>query len=80
MTQDEAKELLKTQLTDLAETTGKKLVEDLSEYIADGKHEAMQKLAVRALKLKAKALLADTPEKRKEIVDDLEFTFDLGDV
>jgi len=74
MTPEEAKKSLESQLTDLAKTTSGKIVDDLKDYIADGKHEDMKKLALRALKLKANALLASKPEDRREIIEDLEFT------
>lgn len=68
------KELILNQLEDLATTVGKEVVNDLKEWVADGKHEAMKDLAVRALKLKAKALATNDPDERRELADDLEFT------
>ena len=68
------KEQILNQLKDLASTTGKQIVDDMKEYINDGKHEEMEKLAVRALKLKAAALAEDDADKRRELADDLEFT------
>jgi len=73
MTPEEAKALLTTQLTDLAKTTGEQVADDLKEYIADGKHEDMKELAVRAMKLKAGVLMAKTPDERRELAEDLEF-------